>query len=107
MSEEFQRLTQRIAEAIEKRTIITTPKKTGDYEKGIYNPFFSLIIRDGELLCIWCGNIKKPNKKTDKDGDIEIGRFRNIEQGFDTDPKSERSWDVVTLKVMHSLGLKL
>lgn len=105
MSREFQDLQSKIAEAIENRTIITTPKKTGEYERGIYKPFFSLIVRKGELLCVWCGNIKKPDKEG-KGGDIEIDRFRNIEEGFDTDYKSPRGWDAITLKAMRALGLK-
>lgn len=106
MSAEFQELQNKIAEVIKNRTIVTTTKKTREYEKGIYHPFFSLINRNGELLCIWCSNIIRPDEKGNG-GDKEIARFRNIEQGFDTDMNSPRSWDAVALKVMHSLGLNL
>lgn len=99
MSSKYIKLMDKIAEVIKNRTIVTTPKKTREYEAGVYSPMFSLINRDGELLCIWCSNRKE--------GDIEIARFRDIDKGFDVDSKSPRSWDAVTLKVMHSLKLEL
>lgn len=99
MSRKYVELMERIAKVIENKTISLPPKKARDYEKGDYTPMFSLINRKGELLCMWCSNRKKD--------DVEIARFRNIEEGFDVEPKSPQSWDAVTLKVMHSLGLEL
>lgn len=98
MSQEFQELMNKIAKAIENRTIITTAKKTKAYELGFYNPFFSLIIRDDELLCIWCSNIKPKDK--------EIIRLQ-LRNGLPTSKDDPKGWDAVTIKVMHSLGLKL
>ena len=95
----FLDLMLKIEKVIENKTISLPAKKAEDYEKGIYHPMFSLINRGGELLCMWCSNRKKD--------DIEIARFRNIEKGFDTDTKSPRSWDKITLMVMHSLKLEL
>lgn len=100
MSKGYEELMLRIERAVKNRTIsFLPPKKAMAYEKGEYHPMFSLINRNGELLCMWCSNRKE--------GDIEICRFGRIEEGFDTDPDSPRSWEVVTLKVMHSLGLEL
>lgn len=98
MSQEFQELMDKIAKAIENRIIITTAKKTKLYEQGLYNPFFSLIERDGELVCIWCSNIKDEEK--------EIIRLQ-VKDGLPTSKDDPKSWDAVTIKVMHSLGLKL
>ncbi len=106
MSQGFVDLQNRIAEAIKNRTIELPAKKVKDYESGAYKPMFSLINRGGELLCTWCSNRRRPDVNG-KGGDVEIVRFRDIGQGLDTDSNSPRSWEVVTLKVMHSLGLEL
>ena len=60
MSEVFTEAMIRLSVAIEQRTI-SHPKieKMEDYASGKYNPFFSIVLRDTGLICIWCGNIKK------------------------------------------------
>lgn len=104
MSRAFQELMNKIGAAIEKRTISLPLKKAKDYEEGKYKPFFSLIDRDGELLCMWCGNRQRPNHKGEG-GDIEIVRFK--ETGFATSMDDPKNWDSVTLKVMHHFGMQL
>ena len=87
----------KIAKAIENKTIITTAKKTKLYELGLYNPFFSLIERDGELICIWCSNVKN--------GEKEIIRLQ-LKGGLPTSKDNPKGWDAITLEVMHSLKLE-
>jgi len=99
MSRKYQELMERIAKAIENRTIITTATKTKLYEQGAYKPFFSLIERDGELICVWCSNVKAGDKKLSDRLQLKIG--------LPTSKDDPKGWDAVTLKVMHSLGLKL
>lgn len=106
MGKEFQKLMEKIAKAVEGRTISLGPKKAKAYENGTYCPFFSLIDRGGELLCMWCGNRRRPNKNGE-DGDVEIVRFRRPELGFATDGQDPLSWDNVTLAVMRHFKLKL
>ena len=99
MSQKYQRLMDKIALAIKNRTIITTPQKTKLYEQGLYNPFFSLIERDGELICVWCSNVKLKDR--------ELSGRLQLRNGLPTSKDDPKGWDAVTLKVMHSLGLEL
>ena len=97
--EEFVKLMGKVAKAIESRQISLPPQKAKLYEAGAYNPQFSLIDREGELICIWCSNIK--------DGDKEIVRIGNVAKGLKSDMNDPAGWDKVTTKVMNYYGLKL
>lgn len=107
MSQEFQDLMQNISEAIANRTITHLPlKKMELYKEGLYNPFFSLVIRDGKVCCIWCGNRKMIPRNGDvlahKEDEIErLGRIKC------TEGLTAEEWDDTTIRVMHALGLKL
>lgn len=91
----FPNLMQKVSRAIDNRTIKLSPKKATKFEAGMYNPFFSLLDRDGELLCMFCGNRRKPNAKGEG-GDIEILRIRKPEDGLSTDIKDPAGWNKVT-----------
>lgn len=62
--ENFRELLLKIEGVIAARTI-NHPKveKMAAYSDGDYNPHFSFAFRDDKLICIWCGNLIKPDKK--------------------------------------------
>ena len=119
MSALFQEWQRKIADAIASRTISIGPKKAQEYEAGHYHPFFSLVDRQGELVCIWCRNIKKQKGgyyRSGVDGracysgpdrlpsdDVEIIRLSgaDVTKGLGTKADSSiKHWDSVTRLVM-------
>ncbi len=107
MSIEFENLKVKVGIVIEKRQIVLPTKKAAEYEAGTYNPYFVLCDRDGELICIWCGNKKfvrqfKDNKMVRVYTDKEIYRFRARDEGYDSD-----EWNDMTLAVWKFYDMKL
>ena len=105
MSREFQELIPKVEKAIKEFTISLPTKKIDAYEGGEYKPFFSLVDRGGKLLCMWCGNRRKPDKNG-KGGDVEICRIRQPELGLPTDVDDPKGWDKITLKVLRHFNTK-
>ena len=98
----FRQFESKLASVLENRTVRVPAKKEKDYAEGNYNPFFSLVDRDGKLLCVSTVAQKKPKKDTsgkEVGGDIEIVRFRDKEQGLVTDKKHPQSWESITKTV--------
>ena len=108
MSIEFQELLIKVAKVVENRTVVfgnsTTHQKLAQrYDDGEYNPFFSIVLRDGELRCIWCQNRQKHrNDKGELIPEPELARFKPRPEGF-----GNEEWDALTLEIMHGLKLKL
>lgn len=100
----FRNLLIKIGEVIEARTI-SHPKveKMEDYANGDYNPKFDIVLRDGELLCIWCGNVKKPVGEKQIGGDLVIDRWteNRLRNGLEPD-----EWDSLGLRIKRTLWPK-
>ena len=106
MSQEFQILMEKIAKIIEARTIILGPKKAKAYQAGVYHPYFSLIVRKGELMCIgYINRVRDCLKKEDNDN--VLFTFRDCGKGLATDKDDPKGWDAVTLIVMNFYNLKM
>lgn len=107
MSAAFEKLMNKIAKIIEAPAITgMSPEQTKRYETGEYKPYFSLVVRDGELLCV--NTIGRRSQATaNHEADREIIRIRDIASGFYTDADNPRSWTQVTLLVAQVLKLEL
>lgn len=107
-AEIFPELKVKISKAINNRSIATSVEKMKRYENGQYNPSFSLVMREGQLMCVWCGNRTK-KKEQFMDGNVSRTRVvveaeayrltnKNCKDGF-----TPSEWDVVGLNVLNYL----
>ena len=106
MSVEYQKLMEKVARVIESRMIRLPPKKAQKYEKGTYRPRFCLADRGGELICIWCSNLRRADFEG-KGGDVEIVRIGDVSKGLGVGMNDSSGWDAVTKKVMNYYNMKL
>jgi len=109
MTPEYLKAQEMIQGAIAHKVISLPTRLAKRYERNDYNPRFALADRDGQLICIWCGNKKKANKKG-KGGDVEIVRLsnRDVTEGLLVEDKNGRgnSWPEVTRAVMRHFRMR-
>ena len=101
MSRAFETVVNKIGAAVASKVISLPARKSKEYEDGTYNPYFALADREGQLICIWVGNLRKDDK--------ELLRVRGIDKGFYTteDPKQKASWNNVTKIIARHFNLPL
>lgn len=109
--ENFRELLLKIEKVIAARTI-NHPKaeKMAAYSKGHYNAHFSFALRAGELICIWCGNLIKPDKKhPDVVPDIELiwreGKKLRCSESRLKEGFSPEEWDELGLTVRAAMRM--
>ncbi len=86
-------------EVIQNKPIQAPPLKWKSKKDKPYNPFYVLIWRDNEMMCVWTGDVKRPKKQESIKGkvfDIEIARYSDsiILSGFDDDWCNQLTLDI-------------
>ena len=90
------RLIELIQQAIENRTIDHPKKgKMLEYHAGVFKPKFCFVVRDGELKCIWVGNVLK-DKKTRERLEFVICEVSGakVKNGF-----SYKQWEELAIRI--------